>query len=382
MKKYKRILVTQTGGWIGDMILLTPTLRALRQTYENSHITMLVRPLVQKLMIDNPYLDELMICPELAKHQRGENRGIPLNKGGKGVVKLSHPRLRRDFQLSQHLRELRFDLAVVLHPNSVRSALIPWLAGIPERIGTRINGRGIFLTRSVNDRDDIHEVKRYLRVLELIGIDNPDPKLEFWHTMKDRRTVERILMESGISNADILIGVNPGTTWETKHWELERFARVIDALLKKYKARVVLTGSPAEKPLGDSIQELTSAEFVNLVGKTDLRQLGALIEQMSFYITCDSGPMHVAAAVNTPTIALFGPTSPIRHAPYGTGHVVIQKQIECSPCYKRTCRRNHECMKAIEVEDVLQHVKNLLPFPNLEKVRNLFKVGEILTDPL
>jgi lipopolysaccharide heptosyltransferase II len=357
MKKYKRILVTQTGGWIGDMILLTPTLRALRHAYENSHITMLVRPLVQKLMIDNPYLDELMIYDK-----RGEDREISLNKGGKGIVKLLHPRLRRDFQLSQRLRELRFDLAVVLHPNSVRSALVPYLARIPERIGSRINGRGIFLTRSINDREDIHEVERYLRVLKFIGISNPNPKLEFWHTMEDRRAVERILAESGISNADILVGINPGTTWETKRWKLERFAEVIDALLKKYKARVVLTGSPAEEPFGDRLQELTSAEFVNLVGKTDLRQLGALIERMSFYITGDSGPMHIAAAVNTPTIALFGPTSPIRHAPYGAGHVVIQKQVKCSPCYERTCRKNHECMKAIEVKDVLQHAENLLPF--------------------
>jgi ADP-heptose:LPS heptosyltransferase len=366
MKKYKRILVTQTGGWIGDMILLTPTLRALRHAYENSHITMLVRPLVQKLMIDNPYLDELMIYDKC-----GEDRGI---------LKL--------FQLSQRLRELRFDLAIVLHPNSVRSALIPCLAGIPERIGSRINGRGVFLTRSVDDRDDIHEVERYLRVLGLIGISNPNPNLEFWHTMEDRRAVERILTESGISNADILVGVNPGTTWESKRWELERFAEVIDALLKKYKARVVLTGSPAEKPLGDRIQELTSKqppnnpltpfikgeafgngdgkgeELVNLVGKTDLRQLGALIERMSFYITCDSGPMHIAAAVNTPTIALFGPTSPIRHSPYGAGHVVIQKQIECSPCYERTCRRNYECMRAIEVKEVLRHAENLLSRTN------------------
>ena len=338
MKKYERILVTQTGGWIGDMILLTPTLRALKHAYESSHITMLVRPLVQKLMVDNPYLDELMVYDK-----RGEDRGL---------LKLLH--------LSQRLRKSRFDLAVILHPNSVRSALIPCLAKIPERIGTRINGRGLFLTNSVNDRNDIHEVERYLHVLELIGISNPDPNLEFWHTMEDRRAVARILAESGISDSDILVGVNPGTTWETKRWELERFAQVIDALLRKYKARVVLTGSPAEKPLGDRLQELTSKEFVNLIGKTDLLQLGALIERMSFYITCDSGPMHIAAAVNTPTIALFGPTSPIRHAPYGAGHVVIQKQMECSPCYERTCRRNHECIKAIEVKDVLQHVEELL----------------------
>lgn len=335
MKTYKRILVTQTGGWIGDMILLTPALRALRHAYEEAHITMLVRPLVVQLMTDNPYVDELMIYDK-----RGED---------KGILKL--------LSLSRRLRELQFDLAVVLHPNSLRSALIPCLARIPERIGTRISGRGIFLTNSVSDRDDIHEVERYLRVLELIGISNPEPKLEFWHKMEDRLTVERILAEYGIYDSDIVVGVNPGTTWETKRWPLERFAEVINAILRKFNARVVLTGSPAEKPLGDRLKELTSKEFVNLIGKTDLRQLGALIERMSLYLTCDSGPMHIAAAVNTPTIALFGPTSPVRHSPYGDGHVVIQKQIECNPCYERTCHRNYECMKAIEVKEVWQHIE-------------------------
>jgi len=336
MEQYKRILVTQTGGWIGDMVLLTPALRALRQAYGDSHITMLVRPLVQKLMIDNPYLNELMIYDK-----RGED---------KGILQVLH--------LSRRLRKLKFDLAVVLHSNSVRSVLITFLAGIPERIGTRVNGRGIFLTQSIEDRNDIHEVERYLRVLELIGISNSSPNLEFWHTMEDRRKIEKILAGYGISNSDILIGINPGTTWETKQWQLERFTQVIDAILKKYKVRVVLTGSSTEKELGDRIQELTSKEFVNLIGKTNLRQLGALIERTNFYITYDSGPMHIAAAVNTPTIALFGPTSPIRHAPYGTGHIVIQKPIECSPCYERTCRRNHECMNAIVVEDVLQHLEH------------------------
>ncbi len=329
-KIYKRILVTQTGGWIGDMILLTPTLRALRHTYKYSHIALLLRPLVWELMRNNPYIDELIVY-----NKRREHKGI-----------------RVLWNLAGQLREAKFDIAIVLHPNSVRSAVIPYLGGIPERIGTRVNGRGIFLTRTINDRDDIHEIQRYLRVLKLIGIDDTDPRLELWHTDEERCFVEQLLTEHGALDKT-LVGINPGTTWPTKRWRLERFAQVIDALSQKKDVRVIVTGSPAEQYLGEKLKSLTSTKFINMIGKTTILQLGALIERCSYYLTCDSGPMHIAAAVNTPTIALFGPTSFIRHPPYGHGHIVIQKPAECRPCYERTCTKNYACMEAIEVEDVL-----------------------------
>jgi len=348
LREYKSILVTQTGGWIGDMVLLTPTLRALRKRHPSAHIAMLVRPIVEELMSKHPYIDELIVYDKRCE-----------NKGFRGI-----------WRMARRLQESKFNLAVVLHPNSVRSALIPHLARIPERIGTRISGRGIFLTKTVEDRTDIHELERYLRVLKLIGIDKTDKELEFWHTPKDGRIAYQLLEDCASPHAlrstlsaprsslcvlrsTLLVGINPGTTWPSKRWKLERFANLITMLVEKFKARIVLTGAPSEEGLGDELRRLTSSDFINLIGKTSLLQLGALIERLNLYITCDSGPMHIAAAVGTPTIALFGPTNPVRHRPYGDTHIVIQKDVGCNPCYDRICNRHHECMRAIEVDEVI-----------------------------
>ena len=329
-----RILVTQTGGWVGDMVLLTPALRALKIAHPQSHVTLLIRPLVAGLMANHPYIDEVII----------DNKGRGLS------------RLPSFYKLVSEIRRSGFDLAVVLHPTSFRNALIPFLAGIPERIGSNVSGRGILLTKACSDRTDLHEVHRYLRVLELIDIREPNAKLEFWHTDADRHAAHQILATHGISSKEHPIGVNLGTTWRTKRWSLENFAAVIRQVQKRFGARILLTGSTAEIPLGEALAGITKVEMINLIGKTTLTQLGALIESCKLYLTCDSGPMHIAAAVGTPTVALFGPTTPTRHGPYGENHEIIEKPVECRPCYKRKCLRKdlpHLCMTEIDPNEVV-----------------------------
>ncbi len=332
-----RILVTQTGGWIGDMVLLTPTLKALKIAYPQSHLALLVRPLVAGLMETHPYIDEIIIG----------SKGRGLN------------RLPSFWKSVSEIRRSDFDLAVVLHPTSFRNAMIPFLALIPERIGSNVSGRGILLTRTCTDRTDLHEVHRYLRVLELINIREPNAKLEFWHTDADRHAARQILATHGVSPKEHLIGVNLGTTWRTKRWSLENFAEVITQVQNRFGVQILLTGSTAEIPLGEALAGIVKVETINLIGKTTLMQLGALIESCTFYLTCDSGPMHIAAAVGTPTIALFGPTSPIRHGPHGDSHEAIEKPVECRPCYKRKCMRKdqpHLCMTEIDPNEVVAQI--------------------------
>ena len=332
-----RILVTQTGGWVGDMVLLTPALRALKIAYPQSHLVLLIRPLVADLMATHPYIDEVMVDSK----ERAFNR------------------LPSFWKLVREIRRSDFDLAVVLHPTSFRNALIPFLAGIPERIGSNVSGRGILLTRTCSDRTDLHEAHRYLRVLELINSHEADAKLEFWHTDADRHAARQILAAHDISPKEHLIGVNLGTTWRTKRWSLENFAEVITQVQNRFGARILLTGSTAEIPLGEALAQITKMETINLIGKTTLMQLGALIESCNLYLTCDSGPMHIAAAVGTPTIALFGPTSPMRHGPYGENHEVIEKPVECRPCYRRKCMRKDQpnlCMTEIDPNEVVTQI--------------------------
>lgn len=337
----ERILVIQTGGWIGDMVLMTPALRALKRAYPQSRVALLLRPLVAELMATHPYLDEVIV------DTKGQHRS----------------RLKSLCQLTRYIRRAAFDLAVVLHPTSFRNALIPLLAGVPERIGSNTNGRGILLTETCLNPRECHEVHRYLDILELIGLDAQDTSLEFWHTDVDRRVVCQLLANHGIAPTERLIGVNLGTTWQTKQWEIEKFAAVITQLQNIINIPIILTGNASEIALGEALQRIVKMGFINLIGATNTTQLGALIECCSLYLTCDSGPMHIAAAVGTPTIALFGPTSPTRHHPFAEGHCVIEKPVGCRPCYKRTCKLKETpnlCMTEIKPEEVVEKIIQLL----------------------
>lgn len=320
------------------MVLLTPALRALKRTYPESNLTLLLRPRVVDLMQTHPYVDGCIV------DSKTEGRYQSLTS------------------LVRQIRDKVFDLAVVLHPTSFRNALLPFLARVPIRVGTKVSGRGMLLTLSCEDNTEIHEVDRYLRVLRLLNIDDAASFLEFWHTDTDRQFIECLLRTEGISPADRIIALNLGTTWATKRWDVENFADVIQQIFcLAPEIKVVLTGSSTERELAEGLP--VSRSVVNLVGKTDILQLGALLERCEVCLTSDSGPMHIAAAVGTPTVALFGPTSPARHQPYGTGHTIIEKAVSCRPCYKQSCQRRdapYLCMTEIGAAEVVRALENKL----------------------
>jgi heptosyltransferase-2/heptosyltransferase-3 len=359
-----KILVCHTGAWIGDMVLLTPALRDLKQAYPESCLTVLLRPLVANLMTTNPYVDNYIVDTK----QEGLYRSF--------------------IRLVRQIRDNAFDIAIVLHPTSFRNALLPYLARIPIRIGSNYKGRGFFLTSSCSNNTNLHEVDRYLSVLHLLNINTvtiensvditsslSSTYLEFWHTDADRQMIQQVLQNEGVSPNERLIVVNLGTTWRTKQWDARNFDEVINQISNAAPdVKIVLTGSSSEEKI---VKKLSLTEStLNLVGKTDILQLGALLERCEVCLTCDSGPMHIAAAVGTPTIALFGPTDPIRHQPYGIGHTVIEKPVSCRPCYKRTCHRQdtpHLCMQKINTTDV---IKALVTKLNLKNPTILHKILE------
>lgn len=314
------------------MVLLTPALRALKHAYPESNLSLLLRPLVTDLMETHPYVDTCIVDTKTDGH------------------------LKSLTSLARQIRSDAFDVAVVLHPTSFRNALIPFLAGVPIRVGTNITGRGMLLTTSIKDNTGVHEVHRYLRVLRLLNIEDAADVLEFWHTDADRKKIQDRLHAAGISSTDRLVAINLGTTWRTKQWDIANFAKVIEQIAGRIPhTRVVLTGSPAERELAAKLP--TSLPVINFVGETSILELGALLERCAVCLTCDSGPMHIAAAVGTPTVALFGPTDPVRHRPYGAEDTVIEKSVGCRPCYKRTCYREdapHLCMTKIDPADVVK----------------------------
>ena len=320
------------------MVMLTPTLRALKRAYPESDLALLLRPRVADLMQTHPYVDTCIV----------DNK--------------TDGRYRSFTRLVRQIRDKAFGIAVVLHPTSFRNALLPCLARVPIRVGTNVGGRGMLLTLSCEDDTGIHEVHRYLRVLQLLNIDTDPSFLEFWHTDTDRRFIERLLCAEGVLPDDRVVALNLGTTWATKRWDAVNFTDVIQQIAHLApEIKIVLTGASAEHELVKALP--ASLPVINLVGKTGILQLGALLERSEVCLTCDSGPMHIAAAVGTPTVALFGPTSPVRHQPYGTGHTVLEKPVSCRPCYKQVCHRQdapHLCMKEISTTEVVRALKTLL----------------------
>ncbi|MEO2002660.1 MAG: glycosyltransferase family 9 protein [Candidatus Poribacteria bacterium] len=342
MTDYGSILGTHTGGWIGDMVLMGPALKALRLAYPSAHIALQVRPLVQALMERHPHVDEVIRWDK----SRGSRQGV--------------------LDVARDLRRRRFDAAVVWHPTSVSSALTTWLARIPVRVGNRVSGRGLFLTNSCPDVSD-HETERYMRPLGLLG-QSPDARSDsvrdastyFWHDDDDRAFADAFFEEHGLTGRTV--GMHLATTWSTKRWAPERFAAVARSLVAS-GARVIITGVVSDTPLRDAFMyDARDLDIVDAVGRPDLFQLAALIERCDAYVTADSGPMHIAAAVGTPTVALFGPTSPDRHGPVGLSHSVVQASLPCRPCYRRGCklRDKNLCMESIEPDDVVSRVQHTL----------------------
>jgi 3-deoxy-D-manno-octulosonic-acid transferase/heptosyltransferase-1 len=166
-----------------------------------------------------------------------------------------------------------------------------------------------------------------------------------------------LLRECGIeAGQDRFIAVNPVALWETKLWDQGKFAELAQRIVQEMNVPVVLTGSAAEKPYIDGIQRTMKLPVANLAGETSLRDLAALYRLASLVVTTDSGPMHIAAAVNTPVVALFGPTDPARTGPYGTGHTVVRRGLSCSPCFLKECP-SRRCMNEILVDDVFDAVR-------------------------
>jgi ADP-heptose:LPS heptosyltransferase len=319
-------------------VLLGPALRALRLAHPSAHIALQVRPLVREMMERHPDVDEVIAWDKDA--------------GARSSV----------LQVARDLRPRGFDAAIVWHPTSVSSALTTWLARIPVRVGSRVSGRGLFLTSSCADAGG-HETTRYLRPLGLLGVSPAaleDTSTYFWHDDSDREFASGFFAQNGLAGR--VVGMHLAATWETKRWQPERFAAVARALVKS-GARVIITGVMSDGPLRDAfLHNARDLDIVDAVGRCDLFQLAALMERCDAYVTADSGPMHIAAAVGTPVVALFGPTGPDRHGPVGVGHAVAQVSLPCRPCYRRECklRDKNLCMESIEVDDVVSQVQHTL----------------------
>ena len=330
------------ANWVGDTILSLPTIRGLRRLFSGAHIGLLTRAHLGDMLRDVADIDELVpYQPRMGFYRWADELGTVLS-----------------------LRRRGFDVALIL-PRSFRSALIASLAGIPVRVGYRDEGRGFLLTHGV-DRTDallrVHRTKYYLHLLESMGgiPDGDLPVIEM--TPELRRWAHGFLRSCGMEDSRPLVGFNPGATYgSAKCWDPHRFSALGSRLCRGYGAGILIFGSQRERELGAVIAQGIVGKAVNVAGSTTLSQLAALMENCDAVVTNDTGPMHISAAVRTPVVAIFGSTDPVTTGPCGNGHIIVRKEVSCSPCLKRVCPTDHRCMDLISTDDVQEALAKIIP---------------------
>jgi len=328
----RRILLIKPSA-IGDVVHTLPILALLRRQFAEAHIAWLLTPACAGLLDGHPMLNEVIV---FERHRFG--RGWREPASAHGLI-----------SFIQELRQRKFDLVIDLQ-GLLRSGLLAWLTGAPVRIGFA-NARElapVFYTHRVRiDTAEQHAIDRYLKVAEALGCDMNGP-LEFPFHVTDQDRGEVAAMLDGSTRYAVLL---PGTNWATKRWPVERYAALVTPLRERFGLACVVAGSPDERELAEQIPG-----GINLAGRTSLRQLAALVERADLVIANDSGPMHIAAAMNRPLVTLFGPTNPVRTGPYRREDSVLRVDIACSPCYSRTCS-HQSCLRWLEIEPVLKLIE-------------------------
>ena len=327
----KKILVIKLRA-VGDVLLSTIVTKNLRLAFPSSRIEYLTEPPSVSFLRTNPFIDDVIV------YDRSTTSGL-------GLIR--------------QVRQRRFDLVIDLFGNP-RTALVTRLSRGQYRVGFRFRGRSYAYNILVSPRGgEVHNTQFNLDALEAIGVDIQDRNTYFHVTPKDDEEADAFLRNEGLAGK-FIAGINTGGGWYTKRWGLDRFARLADLLIEQHGAGVILLWGPGQKPDVESIQSMMKRKAF-IPPETTLLRLGALLKRCSILISNDSGPMHIAAAVGTPVLGIYGPTNPILQGPYGPNHVVVRNEkLECLGCNFTGCPIGHPCMKELAVDDVLNGLNFLL----------------------
>jgi heptosyltransferase II len=325
-------------NWIGDAVMSTPALANLRQGLPKATIDLLVPRRVAPLFDDHPHIDRLVIRDERQPWRSRLAQVIALRRCG--------------YQM------------VLLLPNSFRAALDAWLLRSPIRLGYATDGRRWLLTHAVPAAagQPPHQIEAYLRLVAALGLPIVERVPTLAPTKQAEMQAEHLWAAQGLGRQDRVIGICPGAAFgPAKRWWPERFAALADRLIASGRFRVVFFGSPDEVPLVERIRSQMTRGAVSLAGQDTLGSFMALAARCAVVIANDSGSMHLANAVGTRVVALFGPTDPRRTAPSAAPATVLHRDLACSPCFCTTCPySDHPCMRSIEVDDVYRAVLDIV----------------------
>ena len=326
--------------YTGDVLLATPVLRSLRDHYPLVRLTMAVNRETEPILAGNPDLSEIIIVDRLAP--------------------LAQIRLLAD------IRRRRFDAVIDLSDGD-RSAIMAWVSGAPIRVGfnDERRWRGLLYTTAIQSPAG-HRVKRDLAAIRVLGIEPKDDRPVLRLTAEEQKEADVLLKDMGLSNAGEsgprpLVLLHPGARYWFKSWPVERFAELADRLSSEQGSRVLVGGGPGDQKTAESIREQAQSEVTVLAGRVNVRQFAGVLTRCAMFIGNDNGAMHIAAAVGTPVVGLFGPSHPVEWGPRAEQAAVIYKGIDCRACFHPTCLRGNEnCMRQISVDEVYAAARKFL----------------------
>ncbi len=334
-------------NWVGDAVMSIPALRELRRIFPDASISLLTRSWAEGIFTNASFINDIV------------------------AFEKPRSRIKDFFDLSAFLREQRFDMAVIL-PNSFGSALTALLSSIPRRIGYNKDLRGLLLTDPVavpEWKNRRHEVFYYLNLIaevekRILGTETvlqsgPDITLEVSSARKGG--ARQILATAGVDNSKSVVALGVGSTnSRAKRWPAELYADLNDRLQNELNANVILVGSMDEIDISNKVSELSNKKPIIITGTTDLESAAAILSEVDLIISNDMGLAHLAPAVGTKTIVIFGPTNPETTRPFSDHTAIIRENVECSPCMLRDCPIDHRCMTRISVNTVFEMAAKML----------------------
>jgi heptosyltransferase II len=339
----KKILVMRYR-FIGDTVLTVPFLRNLREAFPDARIDLMLEPFSGQVIAGCPYVDRIIPfeLKTIHKYSSGSDRS----------------RWGAYFHYRTMIRMERYDAAFVLK-RSLSSALLVWAARVPRRIGFATEGRRLFLTDPVAYRHDQHEVENFLDCLRSLDISIGSTDLELWNAPEQGTKAREFFSNAGWGDGDLKVVIHAAASLAAKQWPLDRFVAVMRVLKVKHHARFVYTGAKDDSRLYETIEQQGPFGGLNLCGVTSVRENIAVYRACDLFFGVDSGPMHMAAAVGIPVVALFGPTDERKWGPWGKGHVIVSKYLACHPCKPHKCS-DHQCMAQISTTEAIAAVEKAL----------------------
>lgn len=323
--------------YIGDVLLATPTIRALKAAKPDARITMMVNRGTEDILLGNPDLDEIVV----------------LDKGS----------LTSQSRFIAGLRSGRFDTVIDLTDGD-RSAFLSWISGASVRIGfnDEHRWRGKYYTQVVQPVPGVrHRIERDLEALKPLSLHAGSKDLQLRLTPEEMTDADQLLDQLGVHRSQSIVIVQPGARYWFKAWPPERYAELADRFTSQYGCHVLIGGSHHDIDLAQQIRQMTKSTPTIMAGRTTIKQFAAIAKKSALFVGSDSGAMHIAAAVGTSVVALFGPSNPREWGPRGGPTEVLYKEIDCRICFHPTCTRGEQnCMRLISVEEVVAAAQKLL----------------------